>query len=181
MATASCKSKYHVGDRNVDVSLFRIRNGRLLRRCIECERKTSAAYQRTPNGRHVKSLHYVNNIESYRATSLRSKQTLINLDGGVSYLYRNAKRRAGKYGLSFSIELSDVVIPKVCPVLNIPMFFSDTRTDNTPSLDRIDNTRGYEPDNIKVISCRANYMKRDLTFEEVVKLYTYLKEHTNGS
>ena len=101
-------------------------------------------------------------------------------DKGAGYLYTSAKRRAVRYGVSFTISLTDVRVPDVCPVLNIPLVFSETKTHNTPSLDRIDNSKGYEPGNICVISWRANFMKRDLSLDDVHKLYTYMKENLNG-
>jgi predicted RND superfamily exporter protein len=41
----------------------------------------------------------------------------------------------------------------------------------TPSLDRIDSKKGYTPDNVWVISHRANQIKNDATIEEL-KLIT---------
>lgn len=39
----------------------------------------------------------------------------------------------------------------------------------TPSIDRIDATKGYTKDNIQVISKQANAMKWDSTKEELVE------------
>lgn len=39
--------------------------------------------------------------------------------------------------------------------------------DNSPTLDRKDSTRGYVPDNVWVISHRANRMKNNATLEEM--------------
>lgn len=161
--------------------MFRERDGQSVNRCIYCERQTTLAYQRTPKGKRTKSAHYANNVENYRAIELRTKYAMIAIDGGASYLYGVAKRRAARYGLSFTISVTDVIVPDVCPVLNIPLHFSDTRTDNTPSLDRTDNTKGYEPGNVKVISWRANRLKQDLTINDVAKLHAYMeRELTHG-
>jgi len=49
--------------------------------------------------------------------------------------------------------------------------------NNSPSLDRIDNTKGYTPDNVVVVSNRANSIKRDATPDElmaVAKFYMQL-------
>lgn len=74
-------------------------------------------------------------------------------------LFNAAKARANKKGREFSIELSDIQIPKVCPVLHIPM--------TSPSLDRIDSSRGYVKGNVRVISKRANQLKNNATVEEM--------------
>lgn len=80
-----------------------------------------------------------------------------------------AKWRAKKKNLEFSIVKEDIKIPTHCPILGIAIkrnvgsgFHNDS-----PSLDRIDNTRGYTKDNIRVISNRANILKCDATYEEL--------------
>lgn len=40
----------------------------------------------------------------------------------------------------------------------------------TASLDRIDSTRGYEPDNVQWVSCEVNMMKRNLTQERFLDI-----------
>ena len=42
-----------------------------------------------------------------------------------------------------------------------------------PSIDRIDNTRGYVKDNIIIVSRRANILKKDATINELIKLANY--------
>lgn len=92
-------------------------------------------------------------------------------------MYTSAKYRAERLGIPFSIKLEDVVIPKVCPVLAIPLFFTEGRvTANTPSLDRIDSTKGYEPGNVAVISWRANKYKSDMTITTIKRLCDYVSE-----
>ena len=46
---------------------------------------------------------------------------------------------------------------------------------SSPSLDRIDNTKGYVPGNLQVISYRANQLKSDGTLEEFRKLVAHLE------
>lgn len=52
---------------------------------------------------------------------------------------------------------------------------------NSPSLDRIDNTKGYTPDNIWVISQRANAMKSAASDEELVRFAEWFLENRSGS
>lgn len=96
------------------------------------------------------------------------------------YLWRIAKARAKKFGHDFTIDISDVKIPPLCPVLEIPLVpFSGRHSHNSPSIDRIDNSKGYVKDNVIVVSFRANSLKRDATLDELTKLanfYTALKE-----
>jgi hypothetical protein len=90
------------------------------------------------------------------------------------HLWRAAKDRAAKSGISFSIEVSDIVIPELCPLLQIPLTKgSMSRNDpNAPSLDRVDNSKGYIPGNVKVISYKANFMKSNATKEELETFYS---------
>jgi hypothetical protein len=75
--------------------------------------------------------------------------------------------------MEFSITASDITIPDTCPVLGIKLKISERgsgRQNTAPSLDRVDNTKGYVPGNVEVISWRANALKRDITPEEMVAL-----------
>lgn len=80
-----------------------------------------------------------------------------------------AKNRAKRKGIEFNIDESDIVIPEICPLLETPIEYGDrTNYDRSPSLDRIDNNKGYVKGNIWVISQKANAMKNSATFDELV-------------
>lgn len=79
---------------------------------------------------------------------------------------QNAKTR----GLDNTITDKDIIIPTHCPYLGIELT-SKVEKKNTPStmsLDRIDNTKGYIPGNIQVISNLANLMKSFATEEQLI-------------
>lgn len=95
------------------------------------------------------------------------------------YLWHSAKNRAKKSNLLFNITAHDIKIPSVCPLLDIPLFITvgEGRTNNSPSLDRVDNSRGYERDNIWVISDLANMMKSSASKEQlIIFAYNILKK-----
>jgi hypothetical protein len=86
----------------------------------------------------------------------------------------SARSSAWYYDREFSLKQSDIVIPPTCPVLGIPLFFTPgRRTANTPSLDRLDNSKGYTKDNVAVVSWRANDAKGDLSLPELKKLAAF--------
>lgn len=91
-------------------------------------------------------------------------------------LWYSAKKRAEKAGLAFTIQVADVVIPKICPVLGIPLSISNTGrfVDSSPSLDRRNNDFGYVPDNVEVISMRANRIMCDASLDEIRRLYKWM-------
>lgn len=92
-------------------------------------------------------------------------------------MHQRAKQRCKETGREFNIEVSDIVIPDICPVLGISLNINSGRSGayrNSPSLDRVDNNRGYTKDNIQVISQLANAMKCHATNEELHKFAQWI-------
>lgn len=87
----------------------------------------------------------------------------------VGRMLRNAKERAVKNNLEFTINPDLITIPEFCPILEIPIY-TGTKSSykNSPSLDRIDNSKGYIDGNIAVISTLANSMKNCATLEQLL-------------
>lgn len=90
------------------------------------------------------------------------------------FLLGQARCRARERGLECTITLEDIIIPDKCPVFNTPITLGKDRK-NSPSLDRVDNTKGYIPGNVQVISYLANRMKSNCTTEQLWQLYQYSK------
>ena len=87
-------------------------------------------------------------------------------------LWLAARQRAKRYELEFDITEDDIKDPLVCPILGIEIIpGAPPRSPNLPSLDRIDNDKGYTKDNVQVISYRANTLKSDMTVEEAYLVY----------
>lgn len=97
------------------------------------------------------------------------KQTLANYrkKHPERKLLYGARNRAKKVGLDFDIEESDIIIPEYCPLLGIKLELLG-QCDNSPSLDRIDNSKGYIKGNVWVISFKANRMKNTATLDELI-------------
>ncbi len=96
------------------------------------------------------------------------------------YMLCDARKRAKKHGREFNIEVEDIVIPDVCPLLNIPLDKEATKaggSPNSPSLDRKDATKGYVKGNVWVISHKANTLKSNATAEELKLLADNLMKH----
>lgn len=86
------------------------------------------------------------------------------------YLFGSARDRARREGLDFDIDVSDVVVPAVCPYLQIPLVLTlgHGKLETNPSIDRIDSSKGYVKGNIQVISKKANTMKSNASKEELL-------------
>ena len=88
----------------------------------------------------------------------------------ASKLWLAARERAKKSGVDFTIKKSDIHIPDICPLLSITIKPGCADRHHSPSLDRKDNNFGYTPDNIWVISSRANTLKNNATGNELLTL-----------
>ena len=53
-------------------------------------------------------------------------------------------------------------------------------SDNLPSLDRVDSSKGYTIDNVCVISWAANRDKNSLTVDKLLALAEYILNHQDG-
>ncbi len=91
-----------------------------------------------------------------------------------SYILHRTKGNAKVRGIPFSLTIKDIPdIPKFCPVFNwivLEYRVGEGIHEGSPSLDRIDNKRGYEPGNVRIISFRANQLKSNATSEELQAL-----------
>ena len=99
-------------------------------------------------------------------------------------MHQRAKQRCKTSGLEFSISVDDIVIPDVCPILGIQLNMNSGKPGaykNSPSLDRIDNSKGYTPDNIQVISQLANAMKGAASDEELLAFAKWVIATRSGT
>ncbi len=95
----------------------------------------------------------------------------------VGCMVRRAKTRARKYNIPFDIdkEYVESIWNDVCPILGIPLYISDGgASDNSPSLDRMNNDKGYVKGNVLVCSWKANKIKQHGTAEEHRKIADFL-------
>lgn len=106
-------------------------------------------------------------IREYRKSNVRDE------------LWRRAKKRAKDKGIEFSIDKDDIIVPIECPILGVLLIVNDGKNgNNSPSLDRIDSSKGYVKGNIQVISWRANSLKKDATLEELRKIVEHMGKIT---
>ena len=112
--------------------------------------------------------------KSYRCQYLRDWKS----NNREKNLFQQARYRAKTKNISFDIEVSDIIIPETCPILGLPLKKSiDGNRDLSPSLDRIDNAKGYIKGNIQVISAKANTMKHNADKEDLINFSNWVKEN----
>ena len=170
-------------------------NGRR-RECLTCEQNKTNARQRVkwkhdPLWRVARTLKNEARAATPQAKRKRKEwrghpemQVKIRMAASkrtpAQRMYSQAKTRAKKKNLAFDITLEDVVVPKVCPVLGIPIEPGRGKHhDGSPSLDRSDPLRGYVKGNVAVISHRANLLKSNGTAEEHLRIATWIQSNTS--
>jgi hypothetical protein len=71
------------------------------------------------------------------------------------------------------------ILPDMCPLLDVELSYDLYGTSSTPAnyatMDRLDPARGYDIDNIHIVSRRANTIKNDATLEELEMIVRNLK------
>lgn len=95
----------------------------------------------------------------------------------IKSLWNHLKGSAKKRGIVFTIKPSDLnnlTFPITCPIFSMPLVFNRHKPrDNSYSVDRIDSSLGYEPDNIVIVSYKANRIKSDATLNELKQLVEF--------
>lgn len=141
--------------------------------------KNREYYHRTIEKQRERSKLYAkNNPEKglERTKKWNKKNNIINPERAM---LMRTKARAKRRGIDFNITLKDIVIPTHCPIFGLPLFPSTTgkKSDNSPSLDRIDSSKGYTKSNIIVISEKANNIKNCGTPDEHIKIGLFFKKY----
>jgi hypothetical protein len=92
-------------------------------------------------------------------------------------IWRTNRYHGGTKECDLDIDyLKQLDTTDICPILGIPMQWSagsdgnGKRNQNGKSLDRIDSSQWYIKGNVQIISWRANKIKNNATFEELIKL-----------
>lgn len=99
----------------------------------------------------------------------------------LNILLQQAKIRSKKKGVEFELTLQDLLalypIDGLCPVFKMPIQFNTGKDrTNSPSIDRIDASKGYTKDNVRIISWKANRMKSNATLADLEALVVYMKK-----
>ena len=86
-----------------------------------------------------------------------------------------ARSNSKKNNLEFSLtkEYIESIYPDdgMCPILNIPLDWdSDPLHSTTPSIDRIDNSKGYIEGNVHWVSWEANRIMNDTTPDKLLMI-----------
>ena len=93
-------------------------------------------------------------------------------------LHHNAKKRAKRKGIVFTILKEEIHIPSYCPLLGSRLMknpHGSYQWDNSATVDRIDNNKGYVVGNVWVVSSLANNIMSSATAEQIIAVGEGLK------
>ncbi len=101
------------------------------------------------------------------------------LEGHCYKRFHARKNHAKTHGIEFTITLEYVIsiVVDTCPILGLPLTWCKQGGlgDASPSLDRIDITKGYVPGNVAWVSNKANTIKNSGSAEEHLAIYLWMK------
>jgi hypothetical protein len=155
-------------------------------RCKPCHAATVSAkyHERLDQSRKQRRARYRRNREKELVSNRLSKKKnghkwnatrrAKHKANPAANMWMIARTRAKREGLDFNLTLEDIIVPERCPVFGFPLVVGQRGSLRTsPSLDRIDNSKGYIRGNIVVISFRANTIKNDATLDELRQIITF--------
>ena len=99
----------------------------------------------------------------------------------LQMLINASKQRAKLNSREHDINVDDIkaIYPSdgYCPIFGLKLEFNGAGfRDSSPSIDRIDSTKGYTRDNIQIISWKANRIKGAASLQDLEMLVAYLKQ-----
>lgn len=135
------------------------------KKCVFCCRaRDKARYQQ----RRPKHKEYYEANKEFLCAKAREHSKAKHARDPRYKMLSSAKARAKAAGRECTVTLDDIIVPEFCPLLGVKITNGSRQVKtNSPTIDRKDSTKGYTPDNIWVISWRANRIKSDSTLEEL--------------
>ena len=127
------------------------------------------------------------NKEKVRDMKRKYRSNYFNImkytDISMSFLsYKIGKMKASTKDVTLTAEELLELIPKdlKCPVFGTKFSFGKGHNwkykQNSMSVDRIDNNKGYNKDNIVIVSFKANAMKSSATLKELYQVADFYYE-----
>lgn len=151
------------------------------------------AYYNSERGKEVRRLGQIRNADKVRERNRLRAQTpkgkaynkaynetyYSSPRRRVRHMVFVAKTRARIAGLEFDSHLIDLIennIPTHCPCCGVEIEYVQTKRGmNNPSLDRVDNSKGYIVGNAFTVCFRCNLMKSDGSVKDFENILAYMK------
>jgi hypothetical protein len=127
---------------------------------------------------------YANNIDharDYHRLKARGYYSFSREFDPIRWMLNLCRNRAHSSGIPFDLTREDIFLPEFCPVLGIRLRRpGEGQANDSPSLDRIDATRGYVRGgyvrgNVAIISMLANRLKNNGTAEQHERIAAWMR------
>lgn len=102
----------------------------------------------------------------------------------LKFMLYNAKHRAKRDGVPFTLTEFNIEMPTHCPITGVELLYAGTgktkgygAEDNAASIDKIDPTKGYTPENSVIISWKINRAKAYLSIEDIENMAKFYAQY----
>ena len=168
-----CKSEFEV-QKNRDIKIRKFCGS-------SCSNKARAVYAHLSKSEYDK-IYRAKNIEKLTEQGKMATHARYALlgDSYKKSMLNRAKARAKAQGVPFDLSVEDIDIPERCPALGIELQYNNGQqggSDNSPSLDKIDPSKGYVKGNVIVVSGLANRIKTNATLDQIKQVYDFYSEY----
>ena len=150
--------------------------------CKECTRAYNRKHSMLDDSvakRRARSLKNRDNIEMRKKAKDNSKKHYNSLLGRAKSLLKTTTRRSSKFGkvdnpVDIEFILERLKLGK-CEVTGIAFDydnkFNTCKNPLSPSIDRIDSTKGYSKDNARIVLWQYNLMRGELTDDQLFDIF----------
>ena len=140
-----------------------------------------------PHSHFPKNKSRPDGLGSYCRTHSRERQAESTNNKPGSTCFSDAKSRAARRGLEFTITYDEFIAKDVdiCPYLGIPIEWNwhetalggkhKPREDWVKSIDRIDSSKGYTNENVLICSWKANNIKGAASYQDLLTIGNIVK------
>lgn len=138
----------------------------------EAQKEKNREWQRKYREKHKEKINQKNKLSYSENPDVFYQRRVRSANNNPEQvMLENARRNATRHNREFNLDLSDIVIPEVCPFLKVPLIFDRGKglSWNAPSIDRIDSSMGYVKGNVQILSRKANMMKSNATQAELIQ------------
>lgn len=146
-----------------------------MQECVTC--RCEGSFYKNSRGKKGRCIKCCNLIKKEK---IKSKMDG-TVQGDIIYLDKimlsNARKRSKKKGLEFELTLKDLVKLKnvTCPILGCKLLYCPgIDQKRSASLDRIDSSKGYTKENVRIISSEGNWLKNRNDLQSITNTLKYL-------
>jgi hypothetical protein len=94
----------------------------------------------------------------------------------------NKRANAKRIGAVWELEFGDITWPTHCPILGMEIdYYSEGRSEASPSFDQIVPGKGYVLGNVQVISWKANRLKNDGSWQDHQMIADFMRKLEESS